>query len=80
MHSLINQIKDTNELVAFASEAPLSASRARHNPARGYANYRRLQLETALAGNILESAQYAGLARSVDASHNQRAHHGWEAD
>ena len=73
MHSFINEFKDTNE-------QPVSASPARHNSARAYANYRRLQLETALASNILESAQYAELARSLDASHNQRARHGWETD
>ncbi len=59
MQTLINYIKDTDELTPFERE---------HNPDRAYAHYRRLQLETALAGNILESAQYAELARSVDAT------------
>ena len=70
-------IKGAIKPVAITSEAPMPAPRSLHNPMRAYANYRRLQLETALAGNFRGSAQYARLARSVDVSQNPRAHH-WE--
>lgn len=80
MQSLMTTITDPKELVAFKSKGPISVSPTPPMLAKTYASYRRLQLETALTHKILESAQYAELARSIDASYKQPGRQGGESN
>ena len=75
MHVPINPGKGEDELIAFAAEARILVHQTQRNPTKTYAIYRRLQLETALSGNISDSAQYAALAKAVDVSQSPCVHH-----